>query len=248
MLCYSVPRYCRQALLTAAIFLLSVITVKAQEIPDYAATMPSFPGGEDALHKFMNDSLRYPSFGASQLWIKHTVYIQFVVDENGHLSDFIRISKPQEPQAGQTEEQIAWMDEEAIRMVRSMPVWNPAQQDGKTVKIRYSLPVRFYSGLRPNSQPASYPGGESALARFMSSRLRYPRKAQQDKLSATVLVSMHISEVGKLSDVKSLQPQGNGFDEAACDLVNKMPDWIPATIDGKNAASNYFLTIRFHTQ
>lgn len=247
MLYFSVPRYCRQALLTATLSLLSLIAVKAQEIPDYAATMPSFPGGEDALHKFMNDSLRYPPFGASQLWIKHTVYIQFVVDESGHLSDFTRISKPQEPMAGQTEEQLAWMDAEAIRMIQSMPTWSPAQQDGKTLKVRYSLPIRFNSGLRPNSQPASYPGGDNALARFMSNRLRMPRKVQHDKRSATVLVSMHINELGKLSNIKPLQPKEDGFDEAACNVVKKMPDWIPAMIDGKTAPSDFILPIRFTT-
>lgn len=93
--------------------------------------MPSFPGGMAALMKYIKDNLRYPEIcreGAAM----GRVHVVFIVNEDGSLSD-IKVIRSISPE----------LDKEAIRVVKSMPKWNPAKQNGKAVKMKYVVPVNF---------------------------------------------------------------------------------------------------------
>lgn len=93
--------------------------------------MPSFPGGMAALMKYIKDNLRYPEIcreGAAM----GRVNVGFIVNEDGSLSD-VKVIRSISPE----------LDKEAIRVVKSMPKWNPAKQNGKVVKMKYVVPVNF---------------------------------------------------------------------------------------------------------
>ena len=93
--------------------------------------MPSFPGGMAALMKYIKDNLRYPEIcweGAAM----GRVNVVFIVNEDGSLSD-VKVIRSIIPE----------LDKEAIRVVKSMPKWNPAKQNGKAVKMKYVVPVNF---------------------------------------------------------------------------------------------------------
>ena len=93
--------------------------------------MPSFPGGMAALMKYIKDNLRYPEIcreGAAM----GRVHVVFIVNEDGSLSD-IKVIRSIIPE----------LDKEAIRVVKSMPKWNPAKQNGKAVKMKYVVSVNF---------------------------------------------------------------------------------------------------------
>ena len=94
-----------------------------------AEEMPSFPGGSLALMQYIREHLRYPkdSIGST---VTGRVLVGFVVNEDGSLSD-VKVMKSLTPA----------MDEEAIRVVKSMPKWKPGKQNGKAVKIKYTVPV-----------------------------------------------------------------------------------------------------------
>lgn len=94
-------------------------------------TMPEFPGGIVAMHKYIEKNMRYPPQA-----IKHNitgkVMVEFVIDENGYVTN-ARIVRG-----------IGYgCDEEALRVVRAMPRWTPGTQKGKNVKVRFVLPLRF---------------------------------------------------------------------------------------------------------
>ena len=93
--------------------------------------MPVFPGGTQGLIEFMRKNLTYPDEAKANN-IQGRVMISFVVNEDGHLSDF-NVDKSASKA----------LDEEAVRMAKSMPNWKPGVQDGKPVKVRYSIPVNF---------------------------------------------------------------------------------------------------------
>ena len=93
--------------------------------------MASFPGGPAACMKFIADNLRYPK-ECQEGAASGRVILGFTVNEDGSLSD-IKVMRSITPT----------LDEEAIRVVRSMPKWNPAKQNGKAVKTKYTLPVVF---------------------------------------------------------------------------------------------------------
>lgn len=99
--------------------------------------MPEFPGGWDALAKYVKDNLRYPK--------SHTdggrVIVQFVVDHDGTVTD-ATVMRSVSPE----------LDAEALRVVRSMPRWKPGMQDGKAVAVKFTMPFLFNSGIRKSTQ------------------------------------------------------------------------------------------------
>ncbi|HRZ42542.1 MAG TPA: M56 family metallopeptidase [Bacteroidales bacterium] len=92
---------------------------------------PEFPGGQDAMIKFLIKNIRYPE-AAREKGIQGTVYVQFTVLNTGALSD-IKIKK------GVND----LLDAEAKRVVTSMPDWIPGEQKGKKVNVVIVLPVNF---------------------------------------------------------------------------------------------------------
>lgn len=93
--------------------------------------MPEFPGGEAALYTFLANNIKYPDEAKEQK-VEGTVYVKFLVNKKGKISD-VQIVKG----IG------AGCDTEAERVVKKMPDWNPGMQEGKTVDVYYTLPVKF---------------------------------------------------------------------------------------------------------
>lgn len=94
-------------------------------------TMPSFPGGDAALFKFLNDNIKYPVI-AQENGIQGRVICQFVVNRDGSIVD-VEVVRSVDPS----------LDKEAIRVIKAMPNWAPGKQRGKAVRVKYTLPVNF---------------------------------------------------------------------------------------------------------
>jgi len=97
--------------------------------------LPSFPGGYNGMQKYFDKNLVYPEEAGNE-GVEGTVNLTFIVDENGKLTN---------PQViGQ---RLGYgMEAEALRVVNTMPAWNPGQLKGKNVKTRFTLPIRFVLG------------------------------------------------------------------------------------------------------
>lgn len=93
--------------------------------------MPEFPGGELALRQFIANSIKYPVI-AQENGIQGRVYVTFVVDADGSVSD-PRIARGVDPS----------LDKEALRVVSMLPKWKPGQQRGKPVRVSYTVPINF---------------------------------------------------------------------------------------------------------
>lgn len=93
--------------------------------------MPSFPGGDSQLFKFLNDNVKYPVI-AQENGVQGRVICQFVVNRDGSIVD-VEVVRSVD----------ASLDKEAIRVIKSMPKWSPGQQRGKPVRVKYTLPVNF---------------------------------------------------------------------------------------------------------
>ena len=81
--------------------------------------------------KFLSDNIQYPK-EAEKAKIEGRVLVGFIVDVDGAISES-RVEHSSHP----------LLDREALRVVRLMPAWNPAMENGKPVKVRYHLPVNF---------------------------------------------------------------------------------------------------------
>lgn len=92
---------------------------------------PEFPGGDAALLKFLNQSIKYPTV-ASENGIFGKVTVSFVVNKDGSVSD-AKVLRSVDPA----------LDKEALRVVYSLPKWKPGKQGGKPVRVSFSVPINF---------------------------------------------------------------------------------------------------------
>jgi TonB family protein len=97
----------------------------------YVKEMPSFPGGDSERLKFLSKNIRYPQ-QASENGVHGTVFVSFVVKKDGSLDD-VKILQG----IGNG------CDEEAIRVVKKMPRWNPGYQNGKKVAVLFHMNIDF---------------------------------------------------------------------------------------------------------
>ena len=93
--------------------------------------MPTFPGGETELMKFINGNIVYPEI-AKENNIQGRVILRFCVTYKGAV-DQVQILKQVDPA----------LDNEAIRVIKMLPAWKPGKQGGKPVNVWYSVPVTF---------------------------------------------------------------------------------------------------------
>ncbi len=93
--------------------------------------MAEFPGGDDAMMKYLINNIKYPAKMREQN-IQGKVFISFVVSERGQISNIRTLHAPHQDLA-----------DEAIRVISGMPEWIPAMQDGRPVKMQFNLPINF---------------------------------------------------------------------------------------------------------
>ncbi len=101
------------------------------EIFTVVESMPEFPGGAEQMMIFIAKNMKYPPM-ARESGIQGRVFVNFVVEPNGSVSN-VKVLRG----IG------GGCDEEAIRVVESMPKWTPGRQRGKAVRVSFNLPVRF---------------------------------------------------------------------------------------------------------
>jgi TonB family protein len=94
-------------------------------------------------------------------------------------------------------------------------------------------------------EAAEYPGGMDALRTFLMENLVYPQEARQRGIEGTVFVSFVIGLDGELSDFTVVKGAGEWVDEAALNVVKKMPAWSPGKQSGKVVKSRFVLPINF---
>ena len=113
------------------------LTIKVEDDPDeeqifkIVEKMPSFPGGDVELMKFISNNIRYPVV-AQENGIEGRVVVSFVVGKDGNITD-AQILRGVDPN----------LDKEALRVVNSMPKWNVGEQRGKPVRVRFSIFLNF---------------------------------------------------------------------------------------------------------
>lgn len=92
---------------------------------------PEYPGGEEALLKYIADNTKYPEI-AKENNIQGKVFVEFVIQKDGSVGD-VKILRGVDP----------YLDAEAVRVVKSLPKWSPGKQRGKAVKVSFQVPINF---------------------------------------------------------------------------------------------------------
>lgn len=105
--------------------------IEEEEIFLVVEQMPSFPGGEQEMYRYIGKNIEYPRM-AKESGISGRVFVTFVVEKDGAVTD-VQILRG----IG------GGCDEEAIRVIKSMPTWQAGKQRGKPVRVQYRMPIKF---------------------------------------------------------------------------------------------------------
>ena len=218
--------------------------------------MPEFPGGEMALRSFISSTIKYPE-DAIKEGILGKVYVTFTVKPDGTVGD-AKIARGVHP----------LLNDEAIRVVNSMPAWKPGKQGGEAVSVSYTVPVQFAlesnkvkqtgSIVPPNNpqkkgkqvfieveEMPEFPGGSIALRTFIAKASKYPTEAQKEKIQGKVFVSFVVSSQGKVEQPKILRSVNPALDAEAIRVVSSLPDWKPGKQRGTAVSVAYTIPIEF---
>ena len=146
------------------------------EVFTVVETMPEFPGGQQELMEFLSSNVRYPG-AAMENGIQGTVYIGFIVNENGGTEN-IRVLRGVDPSLNQA----------AISAIEQMPKWTPGKQRGEYVKVNMTIPVRFSLG------------GEGFNTDNIEYAKEFEKQINDDNLSETKMseVSQYLFSTSKL--------------------------------------------------
>lgn len=106
-------------------------TTDTKKVYDIVEQMPSYPGGRSAMLSFFSNNLVYPE-AAQKRGVQGIVTISFVVEPDGSLTN-LKVLRSVDPD----------LAKEALRVVKMMPRWQPGKKDGKSVRVKYTLPITF---------------------------------------------------------------------------------------------------------
>ena len=101
------------------------------DVFDVVEEMPQYPGGPQELFKFLSENVQYPA-EAEKAGIQGRVILTFVVEKDGSISK-PTVVKSVDP----------LLDAEAVRVISAMPNWKPGKQNGKVVRVKYTVPLSF---------------------------------------------------------------------------------------------------------
>lgn len=207
--------------------------------------MPEFPGGQEALRKFIANEVKYP-VEAQEKAIQGKVFVNFVVSETGVVKD-AKIARGVDP----------IIDNEALRVVNNLPAWKPGKQKGVAVNVSYTVPINFSLEPAQTAKPAEkqvffiveempeYPGGKNALFEYISKEIKYPAVAKEKGIQGKVFINFIVSANGSVKNAKVSRGVDPSIDMEALRVVNSLPNWKPGKQKGEAVDVSYTIPINF---
>ena len=199
--------------------------------------MPLFPGGDSALLSYISRNTKYPETAKANK-IQGRVIVRFCVTDVGGI-DKVTVLKGVNPE----------LDAEAIRVVKTLPAFKPGKQGGKPVNVWYMVPITFQLG-KSYSQPLTdnppkatalpsgydetpvFKGGESAMYKFINSKLIYPAIAKEKNISGKIDLRFLISPDGSIGEVTVIKGIDPALDAEALRVIKLLPKWEPGKLAG----------------
>ncbi|MBQ5730523.1 MAG: TonB family protein, partial [Bacteroidaceae bacterium] len=231
--------------------------------PEVAA---EYPGGTPALMRFLSTKVKYPK-EAEKRGEQGKTYVKFVVMSDGNV-DYVQIAKSSGSKT---------LDDEAVRVVKSMPRWTPAKHNGENVNSMLTLPVAFKLGDVPTvavdapegekevadvkialvdeeiyqvvEQMPEFKGGMQALMKYLTSNINYPQEAKDKNIQGKSLIRFVVEKDGSITDVEVARTSGNDLlDQESVRVVKSMPKWNPGKQKGKVVRTRFVLPVMFRLQ
>lgn len=226
------------------------LSSKSREMNEQVFTvvekMPSFPGGDAELLKYIATNIKYPKESQDN-GEQGRVICSFIVGRDGSVNnpEVLRGVTP-------------LLNEEAVRVINTMPRWNPGMQRGKAVAVKYTVPITFRlkspvvetkeETLTVVDVMPQYPGGDHELLKFIAQSIKYPTDAQEAGVQGRVICSFVVDKKGNIVEPKIIRGIDPSLDAEALRVIGMMPRWTPGRQDGKAVRVLYTVPITFRLQ
>lgn len=138
---------------------------------------------------------------------------------------------------------------------RPVGVWQDFDHKGKLINERDFWPMHYGDStlsltvgamdINTCTTPAVFPGGDNAFFKYLGTNIRYPQEAVDAGIMGRVLVQGVIDESGDWSTVTILRSAHPYLDHEAWRVLEKMPNWTPATVDGKPVKVRFVIPVNF---
>lgn len=224
---------------------------------------PEYPGGVEKFYSFLAKTIHYPT-EARNAKIQGKVYVQFVVESDGSISN---VSAVRGPGHG--------LDEEAVRAVELSPKWKPGMQNNRLVRVQYTVPVNFalnpdtathvevtnilLTPPPPNAENVhapdaiyesvqiepTFPGGIQEFYSFLAKTIRYPAEDRQKNITGKVFVQFVVEKDGSLSNVRAIRGPSEAMKEESVRAINLSPKWNMGTQNGLPVRVQYTVPVNF---
>ena len=211
-----------------------------EEVYHIVEEMPKFNNGNPAIEfrKYIAQDLQYPK-EEKEKGISGRVLVQFTVKADGSVDDaevLMGISPA--------------LNNEAIRVVESSPLWTPGKQRGKAVAVKFTFPVTF-TIFEPYDIMPTIPEGEEVFyiveerpkfnngdpaiefRKYIAENLQYPEEEKNNKISGRVIVQFKVTPEGSVKDAVVVVGASPGLDKEAIRVVESSPAWTPGKQRGE---------------
>jgi TonB family protein len=221
--------------------------------------IPVFPGGFEGFSKYLAQNIHYPA-DAVKNKVEGKVFLTFVVERNGSLAD-IKVLRGVSPD----------IDAEALRVMKASPHWRPGIQNGRPVRVQFSVPISFklsaQSGVDPSKrmdsimnlpagqkifsaveQEPTPPGGMGAFYDYITRNTVYPKSAKDQDIQGKVFLTFTVEKDGSLTNIKVLRGLSTDVDAEAIRVLKNAPKWKPGIQNGRAVRVQYNIPISFPPQ
>lgn len=206
--------------------------------------MPQFQG--EPVEQWIAKNVKYPQ-EAMEKNIQGKVFVQFVVEKDGSISN-VKIIRGQD----------SLLNDETIRVIKSMPPWKPGKLRGVPVRVSYTLPINFT--LKNPEPPVQirkqadnvyqkvdeipvFSKGQPQV--WVAKNVRYPVVAAKNGIQGKVYVQFVVEKDGSVSDIELLRGVHPLLNQEALRVVKSMPRWTPGKIKGEPVRCSYTIPIVF---
>jgi len=204
---------------------------------------PQFPG---SFADFLRQNIKYPD-AMREANIHGTVLVEFIIEKDGTISHIKAVDGP-----GYGSEQ------EAERVMALSPKWKPAYQNGKPVKLGFTVPISFTNSqsapageadanklFSTTEIPPAFPGGDDKFSEFLHENIKYPDAMSKANITGKVIVQFVVEKDGSLSDIQVTRDAGYGSGQEAVRVLTSSPKWIPGYQKGKPVRTSYSIAVNF---
>jgi len=179
-----------------------------------ASTPPAFPGGMDKLYEFIGKSIKYPAAAADNE-VQGSVSLSFIVEKDGSLGSF------------SVDKRLGYgIEEEAIRVMKSSKRWQPATQNGRPVRVKYSVPIKFSLDGKPKQSKASIVA--SIRLKSFSDGSKQPLYILDGELKESNIIQeldpKKIESINVLKDASATNLYGKKAEFGAVLITSKKPE------------------------